>query len=195
MSCEHHATARRKITTHWIPPPLGSPKLNTDGAVKGKPGPAGIGGVLRDDQGFIKGTLSNHIDIEDSKVAEFQTIRGGIRFFLLSLEVESNSSNPISWAKDHSKRPPVNSLHADLASRGGFDGRDIAGCCCACRHGDLDHGAGVASLCRQAEARACSTGTVDHHRRCNLLPCPLLRSNPLRSMPNPQTPHLIRGKF
>lgn len=40
----HHIVA-------WVKPPLGSFKFNVDGAVVGKPGPAGIRGVLHNDRG------------------------------------------------------------------------------------------------------------------------------------------------
>ncbi|EOY07697.1 Uncharacterized protein TCM_022064 [Theobroma cacao] len=73
------------------PPPPGSLKLNTDGAAKGKPGPAGIGGVLRDHLGFIKVAFSNHIGIEESNYAAFQAIQEGIRFF------SHHEPHPMSW--------------------------------------------------------------------------------------------------
>ncbi|XVF26807.1 hypothetical protein REPUB_Repub14bG0050700 [Reevesia pubescens] len=38
----------------WLAPSLGSLKFNVDGSSLGKPGPAGIGGILRDDKGEIK---------------------------------------------------------------------------------------------------------------------------------------------
>ncbi|EOY13353.1 Uncharacterized protein TCM_031897 [Theobroma cacao] len=79
---------------------------------KGKPGPAGIGGLLRDHLGFIRGTFSNHIGTEDSNLAEFKAIHEGLKFFLTSpwasshnLVIERDSSNGISWVKDHKKVP------------------------------------------------------------------------------------------
>ena len=38
---------------HWVPPIVGVLKFNVDGVAKRKPGPAGIGGVLRDSGGIV----------------------------------------------------------------------------------------------------------------------------------------------
>ena len=37
----------------WIPPPLGTFKLNSDGAAKGNPGPAGYEGIIQNSRGCI----------------------------------------------------------------------------------------------------------------------------------------------
>ncbi|KNA19524.1 hypothetical protein SOVF_059630 [Spinacia oleracea] len=51
---------RREILISWCNPPNGWIALNTDGASKGSPGPAGGGGALRDQTGcFIKGFAAN----------------------------------------------------------------------------------------------------------------------------------------
>ncbi|EOY12351.1 Uncharacterized protein TCM_030880 [Theobroma cacao] len=100
------------MATNWSTPPPGTLKLNTDGIAKGKPGPAGIGGVIRDHHGFIQGTFSKNIGIEDSNFSEFYAIRDGISFFFSSpwaathsLVVESDSTNAINWAQHHCKVP------------------------------------------------------------------------------------------
>ncbi|WRX17882.1 Ribonuclease H domain - like 10 [Theobroma cacao] len=105
-------SSKLKVSSTWTPPPYGTLKLNINGAAKGKPGPAGIGGVLRDHQDVIKGTFSHNIGIKDSNFAEFQAIHEGLKFFLASpwasnsdLEVESDSLNAILWTRDHSKVP------------------------------------------------------------------------------------------
>ncbi|WRX10497.1 Ribonuclease H domain - like 7 [Theobroma cacao] len=46
--------SKLKVSSTWTPPPYSTLKLNIDGAAKGKPGPAGIGGVLRDHQDHSK---------------------------------------------------------------------------------------------------------------------------------------------
>lgn len=99
----------RRTLVEWYPPTRGTLKFNVDGAFKGKPGPTGIGGVLRDHLGSIRVVFSEPVDLEESNEAEFLSIRraltlgtslGGIK-----LEVESDSSNAIKWAKGV-KRPP-----------------------------------------------------------------------------------------
>ncbi|EOX99545.1 Uncharacterized protein TCM_008248 [Theobroma cacao] len=104
--------ARQRTNVIWEPLPLGTLKLNIDGAAKGKLGPAGIGGLLRDHHDFIRGTFSHHIGIEDSNFAELQAIHQGLNFFFASpwasnhqLEVESDSTDVILWVKDNTKVP------------------------------------------------------------------------------------------
>lgn len=55
----------------WSPPPPNVLKWNVDGSSKGKPGEAGIGGVLRDGQGVVIAMFSAHVGIKDSNEAEF----------------------------------------------------------------------------------------------------------------------------
>ncbi|XP_017979659.1 PREDICTED: uncharacterized protein LOC108662698 [Theobroma cacao] len=102
----------QRMAANWSTPPPETLKLNTDGAAKGKPGPAGIGGVIRDHHGFILGTFSENIGIENSNFAEFYAIREGTSFFFSSpraathsLVVESDSANAINWAPHHCKVP------------------------------------------------------------------------------------------
>ncbi|EOY03646.1 Uncharacterized protein TCM_018741 [Theobroma cacao] len=73
---------KKKAT--WTPPPLDSLTLNAGGLTRGKPGLAGIEGVLRDHNNYIRGTFFHHIGIEDSNFVEFQAIHQGIVFFLAS---------------------------------------------------------------------------------------------------------------
>ncbi|XVE48894.1 hypothetical protein DITRI_Ditri01bG0038300 [Diplodiscus trichospermus] len=51
--------------TSWIPPPQKAVKFNVDGASKGKPGSAGIGGILRDHMGVEKIRFSKFIGVAD----------------------------------------------------------------------------------------------------------------------------------
>ena len=51
---------KKEILINWKSPPDGWLKLNIDGAVKGNPGPAGGGGLLRDHRGnWINGFSAN----------------------------------------------------------------------------------------------------------------------------------------
>ncbi|XP_077232621.1 uncharacterized protein LOC143869967 [Tasmannia lanceolata] len=76
-------------------------KLNFDGANLGNPGPAGIGGVLRDENGVTKWAFSGPIGIENSNEAKIKAILHGIRLMegrdLDRLIVEGDSLNVIIW--------------------------------------------------------------------------------------------------
>ena len=88
----------------WKAPPLGSLKFNVDGSARGKPGPAGIGGVLRDCMAATKVVFSKAIGVADSNVAELLAIREALRIFAASkwvsshrIIIESDSSNAVKW--------------------------------------------------------------------------------------------------
>ncbi|XVF79203.1 hypothetical protein PTKIN_Ptkin14bG0201600 [Pterospermum kingtungense] len=63
-------------------------KFNVDGSSIRKPGPAGIGGLLRDHLRKELMRFSKSIGVEDSNVAELLAIREGLILFL-SLPWES----------------------------------------------------------------------------------------------------------
>ena len=79
-------------------------KFNVNGSVKGKPGPSRIGGVLRDELGVVKGIFSKAVGVMDSNQVELLVILKALlvsvesNFFTsLSLIIESDSSNAVSW--------------------------------------------------------------------------------------------------
>ncbi|MFQ6635590.1 hypothetical protein Gotur_011212 [Gossypium turneri] len=80
----------------WHAPPCGVIKFTVDGAARGKSGPAGCGGVLRDHSGKILVIFSGLLCILESKEAELRSI-------ILALEnaqkiiVESDSKVVILW--------------------------------------------------------------------------------------------------
>ena len=63
-----------KTITSWCPPPSGFLKFNVDGSVRGKPGPSGIGGVLRYELGMVKGIFSKAVGVMDSNQAQLLAI-------------------------------------------------------------------------------------------------------------------------
>ncbi|OMO63114.1 hypothetical protein COLO4_32709 [Corchorus olitorius] len=84
----------------WSKPPPGSLKFNVDGSAFGKHGPAGIGGVLRDEEGNTLVVFSKSIGVADSNFAEVMAIREAFIIFSVSkwcdsimLIVESDSEN------------------------------------------------------------------------------------------------------
>lgn len=58
-------------------------KWNVDGYSKGKPGAAGIGGVLRDEQRNVKAMLAASVGIKDFNEAEFMAIAFALEMSLL----------------------------------------------------------------------------------------------------------------
>lgn len=75
----------QRVKSKWDPPPPRSWKWNVDGSSKGKLGPAGIGGVLRDDKGRVLAKFAAHTGIRDSNEAEILAIVTALE---LSLETE-----------------------------------------------------------------------------------------------------------
>jgi len=88
----------------WSPPIANSFKWNVDGSSLGKPGPLGIGGVLRNYNGILFGIFSLPVGILDSNVVE---LRAAVKVIELSafncllhhkhIIIESDSANVISW--------------------------------------------------------------------------------------------------
>ena len=76
-------------------------KCNVDGVARGKPGPAVIGGILRNYKGEVLFMFSKYIGIKDSNEAEVLAILEALRIFVSnnfhSIVVESDSLNAISW--------------------------------------------------------------------------------------------------
>ena len=78
MSC---GPSKDRKVVGWCPPPSGWIKFNVDGAAKGKPGPAGIGGVLRNDKGEVLFMFSKNVGIKESNEAEVLAILEALRVF------------------------------------------------------------------------------------------------------------------
>ncbi|XP_077252938.1 uncharacterized protein LOC143892304 [Tasmannia lanceolata] len=98
----------------WRSPPVGLVKLNFDGSSLGNPGPAGIGGILRDCTGAVIKAFSDPIGIADSSEAEVRAVHQGIlsmeRNRLGSCIVEGGSLNVIRWLRGPLS-PPWRFLH------------------------------------------------------------------------------------
>ncbi|XVF78779.1 hypothetical protein PTKIN_Ptkin14bG0163800 [Pterospermum kingtungense] len=67
----------------WLRLNVGEVKFNVDGASIGKPGPAGIGWILRDHLGQEMMRFLKSIGVADSNIAEFMAIREA---FIILLE-------------------------------------------------------------------------------------------------------------
>ncbi|KAL5699591.1 hypothetical protein ACHQM5_030471 [Ranunculus cassubicifolius] len=58
----------------WLPPQQGTIKLNTDGAARGCPGPAGLGISCRNHQGDFLGIFTQGLGICNNYWAEFYAV-------------------------------------------------------------------------------------------------------------------------
>ena len=96
-ACLKMGAMEKKSILSWCSPPCGVLKFNVDGVTNGKPGLAGIGGVLRNHKGEVLYMFSKHIGIKDSNEVEVMTIyHTSFHHYLI---VESDSANAISWVK------------------------------------------------------------------------------------------------
>ncbi|GMJ03941.1 hypothetical protein like AT4G29090 [Hibiscus trionum] len=102
---------RVRVGRCWQPPLRGVLKFNTDGSARGKPGPAGFGGVMRDEDSRILGLFSGPLGVMDSNEAEVRAIA-----FALGLIqerewrkgcviIESDSQVALSWVTQSTKHP------------------------------------------------------------------------------------------
>ena len=73
-----------RIPIIWKAPLSDFMKFNVDGSSKGKPGPAGIGGVLRDNSATIKIVFSKAVGVVESNAAELLAVREVLRIFVSS---------------------------------------------------------------------------------------------------------------
>ena len=92
--------SRSVVAVRWTKPPENWVKLNTDGSVKGSPGIAGCGGLLRDCHGNWISGVARAIGITSSLAAELWAIRDGLtrccHLSLQAVEVEVDASVAIS---------------------------------------------------------------------------------------------------
>ncbi|KAK3227605.1 hypothetical protein Dsin_007467 [Dipteronia sinensis] len=82
-------------------------KFNVDGSVRGKPGPAGIGGVLRDSNGKVWCLFSKFVGVTDSNTVELWAIKKAVQLCSENpelrgreVEVVSDSKVAVSWVND-----------------------------------------------------------------------------------------------
>ncbi|EOY13380.1 Uncharacterized protein TCM_031941 [Theobroma cacao] len=111
-----HLSSRRKapyhhhVGTSWSPPPTGEFKFNIDSSAKGKPGPAGCDGVLRDSDGHVVGLFFCLIGFHDSNFAELMANLKALKLFTATpytsspLIIESDSRVALSWVNSVEKR-------------------------------------------------------------------------------------------
>ncbi|KAK3219666.1 hypothetical protein Dsin_013636 [Dipteronia sinensis] len=100
-------SSKKKSVGHvgWSPPSFGVLKFNVDGSARGKPSPAGIGGVLRDHRGQIMCLFSVFVGSQESNAAEIMAIHRAVelcasRPSLRNQEIEiiRDSQVAVAWA-------------------------------------------------------------------------------------------------
>ncbi|KAL4333845.1 hypothetical protein GQ457_07G009460 [Hibiscus cannabinus] len=101
-----------RVGVSWIPQVVGAVKFNVDGAARGKSGPAGCGGVLRDSGGRILACFSGPLGSLDSNEAKLRAIDFALDFLVssrwrygASIIIESDSVTAISWILHQERRP------------------------------------------------------------------------------------------
>eukprot|EP00268_Persea_americana_P034085 TRINITY_DN3370_c1_g2_i3.p1 TRINITY_DN3370_c1_g2~~TRINITY_DN3370_c1_g2_i3.p1 ORF type:complete len:167 (+),score=20.75 TRINITY_DN3370_c1_g2_i3:1551-2051(+) len=102
FSNPHHM----RVSPRWCPPPLGALKLNFDGSALGNPGPAGVGGVIRNEEGYTILSYSGPTRICSINKAELLALKIGLRKAINlhphRLLVEGDSFCTIQWASPSS---------------------------------------------------------------------------------------------
>ncbi|EOY15546.1 Uncharacterized protein TCM_034566 [Theobroma cacao] len=81
IQCQLPKKGQERKGIQWDKPRYGQMKFNVDGAARGCPGPAGIGGILRDHRGEVKIIFSKLIGETDSKFAEMMAIKEAFLIF------------------------------------------------------------------------------------------------------------------
>ncbi|XVE56796.1 hypothetical protein DITRI_Ditri04bG0039600 [Diplodiscus trichospermus] len=97
-------TPKRRAISSWTILAAGEVKFNVDGASLGKPGQAGIGGVLRDHQGNVIIRFSRSVGVADSNLLELMAVKEAFILFLSCsrlhsyiLNIESDSRHVVCW--------------------------------------------------------------------------------------------------
>ncbi|KAK3211007.1 hypothetical protein Dsin_015713 [Dipteronia sinensis] len=131
--CVDHKKMKKSILADWIPPRANTLKFNVDGSVRGKPGPAGIGGVLRDSNGKVLCLFSQFVGILDSNAAELWAIKNVVDLCLSSEQVQgreitvvSDSRVAVSWINkgdfgDMEDSNTILDIRSSLSAFGGLD--------------------------------------------------------------------------
>ncbi|KAK3175425.1 hypothetical protein Dsin_032739 [Dipteronia sinensis] len=102
--CIDDRTGKHIKNDKWTPPAFNNLKFNIDGSAKGKPGLAGIGGVLRDHKGRVLCSFSLSIGLQKSNTAKIRAIQkayalcvGNSSLSGRNIKVDSDSKVAVSW--------------------------------------------------------------------------------------------------
>lgn len=70
---------KKPTLVHWLKPPVGWSKLNTDGASRGNPGASGAGGILRNHLGEVLFTFQEPLGDTTNIQAELRALHRGLQ--------------------------------------------------------------------------------------------------------------------
>jgi len=94
----------------WEPPERDWIALNTDGAAKGSPGPAGAGGALRDSQGQWIVGFSEYVGYCSAVKAELRGVLRGLKIAremcIRKLWLRADSKTVITWLTSNTSGIP-----------------------------------------------------------------------------------------
>ncbi|XP_077224176.1 uncharacterized protein LOC143857602 [Tasmannia lanceolata] len=98
-----------KNDVNFVPPPPGFVKLNFAGSSLGNPGPARIGGLVRNDKRELIWAFSRPIGVADLTEAEVRAAHYGIKYLASNnfenVMIEGSSLNVIKWLQGDEKHP------------------------------------------------------------------------------------------
>ncbi|KAK3211066.1 hypothetical protein Dsin_015772 [Dipteronia sinensis] len=111
---------KKRESEEWISQCVEVLKFNIDGSARDKPGPAGIGGVLRDHKGKVCYSFSFFIGIQDSNTAELMAIEKACILIVtnpslkgLTIDIVSDSKTAVLWinSEGHGSFKHVNTVY------------------------------------------------------------------------------------
>ncbi|XP_039064927.1 uncharacterized protein LOC120210230 [Hibiscus syriacus] len=118
-------------TVSWSPPPKGFIKLNVDATVSGDWRKSGVGGILRLEDGSVKGSFLEAAGPGPPLLVEILANKKGLSFFESFLPrvqdrliIESDSKLAVEWVKNYDRCPVV---YRVLVRDIGFLLRDLNG--------------------------------------------------------------------
>ncbi|KAK3220760.1 hypothetical protein Dsin_014730 [Dipteronia sinensis] len=131
--CVDSMKTKKKRILDWNPPAVNHLKFNVDGSILGKPGPTGVGGLLRDFNEKILCLFSFHLGFLDSNAAKIWTVKTALDLCLSIpnlrgrfISIVSDSKVAVSWVNngdfgslDHFNL--ISEIHSNMSSLGDIE--------------------------------------------------------------------------
>ena len=97
--CRDSNPRKKRMSARWKLPSLDCLKFNVDGSAKGSPGPAGMGGVLRDSYGKVICLFFSFLGIFDGISAEIEEIHKACVLCLSNCDLRNRCISIVSDSK------------------------------------------------------------------------------------------------